>query len=207
MSLRERLAPVVYDAYGKRAERELAARRRMVLAVARGRVLEIGVGTGLNLPHYPDGLDELVITDPSGPMLERARRRAAEAGRDATLVHASAEALPFPDASFDAVVSTLVLCSVPAQDEALRELRRVLKPRGELLFIEHVRSEDPARAKWQDRLERPWKLVAGGCHPNRDTLAAIERGGFTVVGVEQTRLPKAPPIVRPCVAGRAAVPA
>ena len=204
MRLSERLAPMLYDAVNKGSERELVPQRRELLSAALGRVLEIGVGTGFNLPHYPDTVAEIVVTDPNEAMLERARRRAAEAGVVVSSVRAPAQSLPFADETFDTVVSTLVLCSVPDQREALREIRRVLKPDGRLLFIEHVRWDEPERAKWQDRLAGVWRVVADGCHPNRDTLAEIERNGFVVVDVERGSIPKSPPIVRPYVAGRAA---
>jgi ubiquinone/menaquinone biosynthesis C-methylase UbiE len=203
----DRVKPALYDALNRRFERKAgAALRRRQLEAASGRVLEVGGGTGANLPHYPE-VEELVVTEPDEAMLRRARRRLERSGRRATLVRASAQALPFPDASFDTVVSTVVLCSVPDQDEALREIRRVLRPGGQLLFAEHVRSDDPRRARWQDRLERPWRLVAGGCHPNRDTLVRIEAAGFAVEVVERGELPHVPRLVRPYVAGRAVAPA
>jgi ubiquinone/menaquinone biosynthesis C-methylase UbiE len=197
----------LYDAFGRRFERKVGARlRRAELAPSRGRVLEIGAGTGANLPHYPDGLDELVVTEPDTAMLKRLRRRAAERGREASVVQASAQALPFNDASFDTVVATVVLCSVPSQAEALREVRRVLRPGGQFLFAEHVRADDPRRARRQDRLDRPWSFVASGCHPNRDTLAAIEAAGFQVQELERSELPVGPKLVRPYILGRATVP-
>jgi len=144
-----------------------------------------------------------VVTEPAPGMLERVRRRASATGRDATVVQASAQALPFDGSSFDTVVSTLVLCSVDDVDHVLREIHRVLRPGGQLIFVEHVRSDDPRRARWQDRLERPWTIVADGCHPNRATLDRIAAAPFDLVEVERSELPKSPPIVRPLVAGRA----
>lgn len=197
----------LYDALARRFERAVGARlRRAELARSRGRVLEIGAGTGANLPHYPDGLDELVVTEPDAGMLKRLRRRAAEHGRDASVVQASAQALPFNDASFDTVVATAVLCSVPNQAEALREVRRVLRPGGQFLFAEHVRADDPGRARTQDRLDRPWSFVTSGCHPNRDTLAAIKAAGFEVQQLERSELTMGPKLVRPYILGRATVP-
>lgn len=200
--LRDRLAPLSCEFFGKRVEKEFGARRRAVLADARGRVLEIGAGTGFNLEHYPAEVGEIVITEPAAGMMRRAQRRADELGRPVTAVLASAERLPFEDRSFDTVVSTLVLCSVEHQDRALAEIRRVLKPGGRLLFIEHVRSDEPRLARWQDRLERPWG-VAMGCSPNRATLERIEAAGFDVEELEHGKLPKSPPIVRPLISGRA----
>jgi ubiquinone/menaquinone biosynthesis C-methylase UbiE len=184
-----------------RAERKFGAeKKRKLLANAHGRVLEIGIGTGLSLPHYPPGV-ELVGIEPSEPMLRRARHRAAELGRHVTLEAAPAEALPFEDGTFDTVVSLVVLCSVRDPKRALAEVHRVLRPGGRLLFIEHVRSDDPALAGRQDRYERPWRWFACGCHPNRDTLAAIESAGFEIVEVEREELPDVPSLVRPHVIG------
>jgi len=136
-------------------------------------------------------------------MMHRAKDKAAELGRSVRFVEASAERLPFEAGEFDTVVCTLVLCSVDDQARALAEIRRVLKPGGRFLFIEHIRSDDPKLARWQDRLERPWKLMVGGCHPNRPTLERIEAAGFQVDELQRGELPKSPPIVRPTIAGRA----
>jgi ubiquinone/menaquinone biosynthesis C-methylase UbiE len=206
VGLRARLYPAVYDRLSAGWEKKHAADfRGRLVAAANGRVLEIGVGTGFNLPYYPE-VAELVITDPSEWMLRRAKRRASEVGRRVKVVRAPAQSLPFEDGAFDTVVSMAVLCSVPDQREALHEVRRVLRPGGQLLFSEHVRSDDPKRAKWQDRLEGVWKVLADGCHPNRDTLAAIEASGFELAEVERGELPGVPSLVRPLVTGRAVAP-
>ncbi len=205
MSLRDRIFAAGYDPLSARWEKRHGAQlRRTLLAHARGRVLEIGVGTGLSLPHYPP-VDELVAADPSEPMLRRARRRAARAGRDVTFVEARAEQLPFEDDTFDTVVSMVVLCTVQDQRRALQEIRRVLHPTGQFLFSEHVRSEDPKRARWQDRVEPLWGVVANGCHPNRRTLDAISEAGFDISNVGKGQLPGAPALIRPHVIGRAQV--
>jgi SAM-dependent methyltransferase len=202
VALRDRIFAAFYDPLSARWEkRHGAALREKLLAHAQGRVLEIGVGTGLSIPLYPP-VDELVATDPSEPMLRRARRRAAEARRDVTFVEAPAEQLPFEDDSFDTVVSMLVLCTVDDQQRALEEVHRVLRPSGRLLFSEHVRSEDPKLARWQDRLEPVWGVVANGCHPNRRTLNAIRAAGFDVSDFEQGELPGVPALMRPYVSGR-----
>jgi ubiquinone/menaquinone biosynthesis C-methylase UbiE len=201
MSLRERIFAAVYDPLSARTEEKFGAElKRKLLTSARGRVLEIGVGTGLSFAHYPP-VDELVGVDPSEPMLKRARKRAAELGREVTLIEAPAEALPFEDGSFDTVVTLAVLCSVDDPSRALAEIRRVLRPDGRFIFLEHVRAEDPKLARWQDRIERPWGWIAGGCHPNRRTLEAIEGAGFQVVELERDDLPDIPRLVRPNVMG------
>jgi ubiquinone/menaquinone biosynthesis C-methylase UbiE len=138
-------------------------------------------------------------------MFKQLRKRAEESCPGADLTQAGAEDLPFEDDSFDCAVVTLVLCTVPDQAAALKEIRRVLRPGGQLLFLEHVRGHDPGLAKWQDRLERPWRFLGDGCHCNRDTVAAISTAGFEVGEVERGELPKAPPIVRPLVQGSARI--
>ena len=208
ISLRDRLKAALHDRLSARFEHAHGAElRRRQLTPASGRVLEIGGGTGANLPHYPPTVDELLVSEPNDGMRRRAERRAHDERTAATIVKAAAEDLPFADGSLDTVVGTFVLCSVDDQTRALAEIRRVLKPGGQLLFAEHVRAGDPKLATWQDRLERPWRILVDGCHPNRDTLAAIERAGFQVEDVERGELPMVPRLVRPYVAGRARKPA
>jgi ubiquinone/menaquinone biosynthesis C-methylase UbiE len=203
VSLRDRIFAAGYDPLSARWEKQHGAElRAKLLASARGRVLEIGVGTGLSLPHYPP-VEELVAADPSEPMLRRARRRAAGAGREVTFVEAPGERLPFEGDSFDTVVSMAVLCTVDDPARTLLEIRRVLRPGGQLLFLEHVRADDPGRSRWQDRLEGIWGVVAGGCHPNRRTLDALREAGFEVPHVEHGELPGVPKLIRPYVTGRA----
>ncbi len=169
----------LYDPIGASAERRwMGERRRRLLAGARGAVLEIGGGTGANLPHYRD-VDRVTIAEPDRFMRDRIGPKREDARAPVEVSAAGAEALPFPDGSFDTVVSTLVLCTVPDQEAALDEVRRVLRPGGRLLFIEHVRAAEPM-ARWQDRLEPLWRRLLGGCHPNRDTVAAIEEAGFEI---------------------------
>lgn len=184
-------------------------RRRELVAEARGRTVEIGAGTGLNFEHYPDAVEELVLTEPFEPMARRLRERAAgSAGsRTVTVVEAPADRLPVEDDWADTVVCTLVLCTVDDVPATLAEISRILKPGGRLLFAEHVRSDDPGLARWQDRLEGPWKLVGHGCRCNRDTVAAIEESALTVESVDLGSLPKAAPIVRPLAVGSAVRPA
>ncbi|HEX8207253.1 MAG TPA: class I SAM-dependent methyltransferase [Solirubrobacteraceae bacterium] len=192
-----RVFAAIYDRMLRDTEEAgLREHRRAIVGQARGRVLEIGAGTGLNLPHYGPEATELVLSEPEEPMARRLRARATKG----EVVDAGADDLPFPDDSFDTVVSTLVLCTVPDQERALAEVKRVLKPDGRLLFLEHVRSNDPKVAKWQDRMLRPWRFVGHGCHCNRDTAAALTRAGFEVE-LQAWRMPKAPSIVRPAIEG------
>jgi ubiquinone/menaquinone biosynthesis C-methylase UbiE len=176
--------------------------RQSLLAGASGRVLEIGAGTGANLGLYSSTIDGLVLTEPEPPMLRRLQEAARERAPSAQVLQAPAEDLPFDDDSFDTVVSTLVLCGVRDQARALREARRVLRPGGRLLFLEHVRSDDPSLAHRQDRINWLNRLVAQ-CDCNRGTLAAIEGAGFTVTQLEKTELPKAPAFTRPLIVGTA----
>lgn len=182
--------------------------RRELLARARGRVLELGAGTGLNLDHYPQEIDGLTLVEPDPHMTRQLRQKLARAGKEAqvSVVEAPGEDLPFPDDSFDTVVVTLVLCTVPDLGGTLAEIKRVLKPDGQLLFLEHVRSRNPELARWQDRLEGPWRFLADGCHCNRDTVSAISVAGFDLGDVERGALPKLPPIVRPLAQGAATAP-
>ena len=200
-----RMFSAFYDrAFEATEEAGLRQMRAELLKGARGRVLELGAGTGLNLELYPhEGLDSLVATEPDPHMYKQLQKRAREVCAGAELVQASAEDLPFEDDSFDTVVVTLVLCTVPDQPAALREISRVIKPEGQLLFLEHVRAHNPEMAKWQDRLEKPWRFLGDGCHCNRDTIAGIRAAGFEVSEIECDELPKAPPIVRPLVKGTA----
>lgn len=176
--------------------------RREVLSQAHGRTIDLGAGTGANLNLYPQAVSELVLAEPGLHMFNKLQAKAGEGGAD-EIVQASAQSLPFADDSFDTAVFTLVLCTVPHPATALAETARVLKPGGRLLFIEHVRSPHPDLARWQDRLEKPWRFAADGCHCNRDTVAAIEASPLELVEVEHGQLPKAPPIVRPLVRGKA----
>ncbi len=195
----------LYDRCFKAAEEAgLREMRREVLGGARGRVLEVGAGTGLNVELYPEGgIESLTLSEPDPLMVRQLREKLVESEREAELIQAPAEDLPFADGSFDTVTLTLVLCTVPDQPAALKEIQRVLKPGGRLLFLEHVRSDDPDLARWQDRLERPWRFLGDGCHCNRDTVAALSASRFKIGELEHDRLPKAPPIVRPLVRGSA----
>jgi len=207
MSLRTRIFALTYDRQMAKTEAAgLHAMRERLLAGASGDVLEIGGGTGLNLPCYGSDIRSLTITEPQPSMLRHLERRVREQRPSAMVLRAPAEDLPFDDDSFDVAVSTLVLCGVDDQPRALRELRRVLRPGGRLLFIEHLRSEDPAVARLQDRMNWLNRLVVC-CDCNRPTLGTIGQAGFTATEVEHTVLPKAPKFVRPVIVGSATVPA
>jgi ubiquinone/menaquinone biosynthesis C-methylase UbiE len=197
-----RLFAALYETVSKGSEAAgIRERRRQLLAAAEGSTLEIGAGTGLNLAHYPQAVTQLVLTEPDRHMRRRLQQRLDALGREAEIVEASAEGLPFPDATFDTAVATYVLCSVADQDAALREIARVLKPSGRLLFLEHVRSEEPKLARRQDRVRPLYNLF--GCNPNRDTLARIHASPLTVESVEHGEVPKAPKVERPLIVGAA----
>jgi SAM-dependent methyltransferase len=180
----------------------MARRRRQLVEGARGAVLEIGAGTGLNLAYYPDGLERLVVCEPEPHMFKHLKKRAEKLGSRAELVQAQAEELPFEDTSFDTVVGTLVLCTIGDPRQGLAEVRRVLRPDGSLLFLEHVRSESPRLARWQDRLSGPWSAFAEGCRCNQATVDLLRDAGFDVTA-EQANWKRMPPIVRPLATGEA----
>ncbi|MHB8219090.1 MAG: class I SAM-dependent methyltransferase [Acidimicrobiales bacterium] len=202
------LKPVaaLYDRFMRGVEEAcLRQWRTELLADLDGRVLEVGAGTGVNLDLYPSTVTELVLTEPDRHMRGRL---VAEAGRrGATVLEAPAERLPFADCSFDAVVSTLVLCSVHDPDAALASIHRVLRPGGHLVFIEHVAAVDrPTRLAWQRRFEPGWRLVAGNCHLTRRTEEAIVTSGFVLDRITRESMRKAPGVVRPTIRGIARKP-
>lgn len=170
------------------------ALRRQLASHAHGRVLELGVGVGANWKYLPDDC-EYVGIEPDRFMLERARKHAQESGHSATLLAARAENLPLPDESFDAVLVTLTMCSVTSQPTALSEVMRVLKPGGQLLFLEHVRPTGRIKGPLTDLVTPLWKRAAAGCHPNRRTLAAVRTSGFEVRELRETGLHGLPHIL------------
>lgn len=185
----------------------LALRRAALLSQARGRVLELGAGTGANLAHYPPGLEGLVLAEPEPPMARRLRSRVVEgAPAPARVLQTAAESLPLADASVDTVVATLVLCTVRDPARVLDEVHRVLAPGGRLLFLEHVRAEDPGAARRQDRVDPVWRRVGHGCRCNRDTAAALLASPLELERLESFRLRKAPKWVRPAIQGVAVRP-
>jgi SAM-dependent methyltransferase len=179
-------------------------RRRALVADACGRVVEIGAGTGLNVAHYPEDLDELVLTEPEPGMRRKLARKVGRRALPVRIVDSPAERLPFADASVDTVVSTLVLCTVDNPERALREIARILRPGGRLLFIEHVRASSRFAAACQDALLRPWRGFAGGCVCNRPTLELMRGCGFTVEADDQV-WHGMPTIVHPLIVGSATV--
>lgn len=176
-------------------------RRERLVGALEGAILEIGAGTGLNLAHYRRA-DRVVALEPDRRYSRRLRARASEASVGVDVVEGTGESLPFSDGSFDHVVTTLALCSVADLDAALAEVHRVLRPGGELRFLEHVRGHD-SLARWQDRLTPVQRRVADGCHLNRDIPAAIERAGLHVDAIEHFTMPPGHPLIKPAVQGTA----
>lgn len=192
-----------YDRVMNRMDRRGGAEhRRRLIEEAVGQVLEIGAGTGRNFRWYRNAT-QVAALEPDQGMRERAERAARSAPVPVDVVEGDAMELPFPDSSFDTVVASLVLCTIPDPGRALAEARRVLRTGGTLRFYEHVRDERIAKARWQDRLERPWGWYARGCHPNRDTVDTIRAAGFRVVAVDAFEFRKAPWLARPHVIGTA----
>jgi ubiquinone/menaquinone biosynthesis C-methylase UbiE len=204
-----RMLASIYDFWMRPAEAAcLVTWRTALLGDVSGAVLEVGAGTGAMLTYYPMTVTRLVLAEPDAFM----RRRLEQKCRTTTLTHvevssASLERLTMSAASFDAVVCTLVLCSVPSLQTALAEIYRVLKPGGQLLFLEHVGAEPTsARFSWQRRLEPVWKRVAGNCHLTRRTEQAITAAGFQVERITRESMRKAMPFIRPCIRGSARKP-
>jgi ubiquinone/menaquinone biosynthesis C-methylase UbiE len=163
--------------------------RTRVIGAAEGRVLEIGIGSGLNFPLYGAAVTSVIGLEPSPELLRMAHPRASTAAVPITLLDASAEAIPLDDRSVDTVVTTWTLCTIPNARLALSEMRRVLKPGGALLFVEHGRAPEPGVASWQDRIDPLWSRVAGGCHLNRKMDDLIAGSGFRIDALTNTRVP------------------
>lgn len=172
--------------------RDITRWRAQIIPAARGRVLEIGIGSGLNLPFYGAEVTELAAVDPSRELLRLAGRAAAQTDFEVDLRAQSAERLPFDEAGFDCLVTTWTLCSIPDVSAALADMRRVLKPDGRLIFIEHGSSPEPRVRRWQDRLNPLWNRCAGGCNLNRDIESLIGRAGFRITELETGHLVKGP---------------
>lgn len=202
------LGAYIYDPFMRGAERACFARwRATLLETAEGAVLDLGAGTGVNLQHlaprvHSGDIERLVAVEPDGGMLRQLGPKARELEVDVEQAQAPAERLPFADESFDVVVSTLVLCSVTSVEQSLAEVRRVLRPGGGLLFMEHVAAEGrPERLKWQQRVEPVWKRIAGNCHLTRRTEQHILEAGFEMEDITRESIRKSVPIVRPSIRG------
>jgi ubiquinone/menaquinone biosynthesis C-methylase UbiE len=160
--------------------RHLVPYRQRVMSAAEGRVLEVGMGSGLNLPFYTPRVSELVGLEPSPRLAAMARRAAGSSPVPVRLIEGSAETIPLEDKCIDTIVTSWTLCTIPDVVQALRDMRRVLKPGGQLLFVEHGLAPEPRVRKWQDRLTPIWKRIGGGCHLNRPIRALIETAGFSI---------------------------
>ena len=170
----------------------IKAERRRCLENVTGTVLEVGFGTGLNLPHYPRTVTKVVGVDPSETSARLARRRIAASPFPVEIVGLSAEKIPVADASFESIVSTFTLCTIPDVANALLEMRRALRPGGRLYFVEHGRAEDPDVQRWQDRLDSLQQRIFGGCHLNRRISTLIGQAGFEIERLENSYLKGAP---------------
>lgn len=164
--------------------RQLLPYRERVIGGAEGRVLEVGMGSCLNLPFYSSRVREVIGLEPVPRLVAMSRREAAGSSLPVTFIEGSAEAIPLDDASVDTVILTWTLCSIPDAALALHEMRRVLRPGGQLLFVEHGRAPEPRVQRWQDRLTPTWKCIAGGCHLNRPIDTMIEDNGFAMGQIE-----------------------
>ena len=204
MSLSERVFASSYDLLNLSVDGRLHRYREQTAGQARGDVLEIGGGTGANLPFY--GADvRLTVVEPNPHMAKRFRRRAAGLGRRVSIVSERGERMSFPDASFDSVVTTLVLCTVEELRQVLSEARRVLRPGGAFFFYEHVASESPRRRRWEDRLNPLWRFCTTGCNLNRDIASAIRAAGFSDVQMSTFDLSVGLPVTIPNIVGVAKV--
>ncbi len=194
-----------FDRLSRSMEKEVGRYRDELLAGLSGRVVEVGSGNGMNFAHYPTTVDEVVAVEPEPYLRAKAIEAAASAPVPVRVQPGLADHLELPEASVEAIVTSLVLCTVPDLAAALHELRRVLKPAGELRFLEHVRGDDPVKSRVQRGMDRCglWPLVAGGCHCSRDTLGAIREAGFSVESVRELSFGPRWGITNPHILGRA----
>lgn len=200
MSISKRFFAAWYDLLNSGVEGRVVPYRRRTAGIAHGDVLEIGGGTGANLPYYPPDAS-ITFIEPDKHMVKRLRRSVAKQGRDAAIVRQVGESLPFADASFDAVVTTLVLCMAHDADAVVREARRVLKPGGAFLFYEHVVSPRPRGEWWQHKLNPMWRWATTGCNLDRDLTASIRSAGFVSVELDAFDLSVGLPVTIPNIVG------
>lgn len=180
--------------------------RKKVVPMAEGIVLEIGIGTGLNLPYYDSGkVERLIGLDPSEESWELAKTRATDVGFPIEFIGLPGEQIPLGDHSVDTIVMTFSLCTIPDPVAALKGMARVLRPGGAMHYAEHGRAPDEDVRRWQNRLDRPWGVIAGGCHLNRDIPALLEEGGFSSDEQQSMYLPSTPRFAGFNVWGRASV--
>jgi ubiquinone/menaquinone biosynthesis C-methylase UbiE len=201
--IRSYLIAKSYDyAMGSTEKRCLQSWRRDLLAQASGDLLEIGAGTGVNIPHYPDGVERIILSEPDSQMRQRLQRRTDHFKQlRFRITPWEADTIEMPDASFDTIVSTLVLCSVPNLKTSLNEIYRLLKPNGSLLFLEHIISDHPTTRTWQHRFDPIWGFCAGNCHLTRDTESAIRATGLQIEQLIEAPMTGTPAFVRRTIRG------
>ncbi|WP_019818747.1 class I SAM-dependent methyltransferase [Saccharomonospora saliphila] len=197
----------MYDKFLSRVEKYgLSEKRAEMLRPAYGKTVEIGTGTGLNLPHFPDTISELILTEPYPHMVTKLEEKVRDHPRRIQVTVAGAERLPFPDASIDTVAAAMILCTVPDPDVALAEIQRVLKPGGQYLFLEHVRNSDPRIAKKQDIIQKGWYLFGNECHCNRPTIETLRSSSLEIKELKEDKMPGAWEFIEAMVIGRAVRP-
>lgn len=197
----------LYDAFLSRVEKHgLSEKRAEMLSPAYGRTIELGTGTGLNLPHYPDSVTELVLTEPYPPMVSKLEEKVRDYPKRVQLTVAGAERVPFPDASFDTVAAAMILCTVSDPKVVLKEIERVLKPGGQYLFLEHVRNRDPKLARRQDLVQHGWYWFGNECHCNRPTLDTLAGSSLEIVDLKEDKMPGAWKFIEAMAIGRAVRP-
>ena len=197
----------MYDKFLSRVETYgLSEKRAEFLAPAYGKTVEIGTGTGLNLPHYPPGVTELILTEPYPHMVSKLEEKVRHDPRRIQLTVASADKLPFEDGSIDTVAAAMILCTVPDPEPALREIERVLKPGGQYLFLEHVRNPDPKVARKQDIIQKGWYWFGNECHCNRPTVETLRGSSLEIENLIETKMPGAWEFIEAMVIGRAVRP-
>jgi len=194
----------MYDRFLARVERHgLSDKRKEMLAPAYGRTVELGTGTGLNLPHYPEAVTELVLTEPYPHMVAKLATKVRDHPKRVQLTVAGAEQLPFEDASFDTVVAAMIMCTVRDPDVVLAEIERILKPGGQYLFLEHVRNPDPKIARKQDIVQLGWYWFGNECHCNRPTTETLRGSSLVIEDLKQDKMPGAWEFIEAMIIGRA----